>query len=76
LGPHTSQGRPRACAPDRPSSHPLGPDVIHSFELNDGTEIKVIEPRDRRATALEASANHLIALDVMNLHVFPAGEVQ
>ena len=57
-------------------STPLGPSVIHSFELKDGTEIKITEPRDRRATALEASAPHFIALDVMNLHVFPAGEAQ
>ena len=57
-------------------STPLGPNVIHSFELNDGTEIKITEPRDRRRAALEASAPHFIALDVMNLHVFPAGEAQ
>jgi putative spermidine/putrescine transport system ATP-binding protein len=57
-------------------STPLGPNVIHSFELMDGTEIKITEPRDRRNTALEVSAPHFIALDVKNLNVFPAGEAQ
>lgn len=57
-------------------STPLGPSVIHSFELADGTEIKITEPRDRRATALAVSAPHFIALDVANVHVFPAGEAQ
>jgi hypothetical protein len=42
--------------------------------LNDGTELKVTEPRDRRTTPLAVSAPHFIALDIMNLHVFPAGE--
>ena len=55
-------------------STPLGPNVIHSFELKDGTEIKISEPRDRRSAALDASVPHFVALDVMNLHVFPAGE--
>lgn len=57
-------------------STPLGPTIIHSFELQDGTEIKIAEPRDRRTKALEISAPHFIALDVMNLHVFPAGEAK
>ena len=51
-------------------STPHGPNVIHSLELGDGTEVKITEPRDRRLAALEASARHFIALDVMNLHVF------
>lgn len=55
-------------------STPLGPNVIHSLELSDGTEIKVTEPRDLRKTALEGSSTHLIALDVKNLHFFPAVE--
>jgi len=57
-------------------STPLGPSVIHSFALKDGTEIKITEPRDRRTAALEVSAPHFIALDVMNLHVFPADEAK
>jgi ABC-type Fe3+/spermidine/putrescine transport system ATPase subunit len=52
-------------------STPLGPNVIHSLQLSDGTEIKVVEPRDRRKTALEVSSTHLIELDVANLHFFP-----
>ena len=55
-------------------STPLGPDVIHSIGLEDGTELKISEPRDRRRTAIEGSAPLFIALDVENLHVFPAGE--
>jgi len=55
-------------------STPLGPDVIHSFELTDGTQLKITEPRDGRKAALDPSVPHFIALDVMNLHVFPAGE--
>ena len=55
-------------------STPLGPSYIHSFELADGTEIKISEPRDRRSAPLDPSVPHFIALDVMNLHVFPAGE--
>jgi putative spermidine/putrescine transport system ATP-binding protein len=57
-------------------STPLGPNVIHSFELGDGTEIKVVEPRDRRLAPLVPSAPHFIALDAMNIHVFPAGEAK
>ncbi|SHH00524.1 putative spermidine/putrescine transport system ATP-binding protein [Kaistia soli DSM 19436] len=55
-------------------STPLGPDVIRSIALADGTEIKLTEPRDLRRSPLESSAPLFIALDVVNLHVFPAGE--
>ena len=56
-------------------STPLGPDVIHSIGLTDGTEIKISEPRDRRQTPIASNSPLFIALDVTNLHVFPAGEV-
>jgi len=55
-------------------SIPHGPSVIHTLALADGTEIRAIEPRES-AVAAGASGNQVfITLDVMKLHVFPAGE--
>ncbi|MDR3485630.1 MAG: ABC transporter ATP-binding protein, partial [Bradyrhizobium sp.] len=53
-------------------STPLGPDVIHSLKLSDGTELKAIEPRDRSSGASRGSGPCFITLDAMNVHVFPA----
>jgi putative spermidine/putrescine transport system ATP-binding protein len=51
---------------------PLGPDLIHSLVLSDGTELKTVEPRDRSSGASRGSGPCFITLDAMNLHVFPA----
>ncbi|GAB4519505.1 MAG: ABC transporter ATP-binding protein [Roseibium sp.] len=55
-------------------SIPHGPNVIHSLALQDGTEIKVVEARDKSQVTGPLSASVFVTFDVQKLHVFPATE--
>ena len=52
-------------------SIPQGPNVIHSLALQDGTEIKATEPRDRSAVNPSASGFVFVTPDTRKLHAFP-----
>jgi putative spermidine/putrescine transport system ATP-binding protein len=55
-------------------SIPQGPDVLHSLTLSDGTELKVLERRDRSVVPAAREGRLHVSLDMNRLHVFPAPE--
>jgi putative spermidine/putrescine transport system ATP-binding protein len=52
-------------------SIPQGPDFLHSLVLQDGTEIKVAEPRRRSVVDPSATGVVFVTPDTGKLHVFP-----
>jgi putative spermidine/putrescine transport system ATP-binding protein len=55
-------------------SLPHGPNVIHSLALSDGTELKIVEPRDRAVIGSPGGKQVFVTLHAKKLHAFPAGE--